>query len=46
MNVYRGISLYRLKKILLVLLNKGEVIEVSCRIFSTTKYLEKILKKC
>lgn len=42
-NMYRGrgISLYRLKKILLTLLNRGEIIELPCRILTTSKHLEK-----
>ena len=36
----RGVSLYRLRKILLSLLNKGVVVELPCRLFTTRECLE------
>jgi len=46
-NMYRGkgISLYRLKKILLALLNRGDIIELPCRILTTAEHLERTPKE-
>ena len=37
----RGVSLYRLRKILLALLSRNQIVELQCRLFTTPGYLEK-----
>ena len=37
----RGVSVYRLRRIILALLAKGELIELKCRLFVTKELLEK-----
>jgi hypothetical protein len=40
----KGISLYRLRKIILVLLSSRKIVELPCRLFTTYEYLEKTPK--
>jgi len=46
-NMYRdkGVSTYRLRKILLTLLSREEIVELPCRMFTTMEYLEKVPKE-
>jgi len=37
----KGVSLYRLRKILLILLHERKIIELPCRLFTTAVHLEK-----
>jgi len=41
----RGVSTYRLRKILLTLLNMDEIVELPCRMFTTIEYLEETPKE-
>ena len=37
----RGVSTYKLRRIILALLSKGKIIELRCRLFTTKEYLER-----